>query len=201
MNAGKYGPCSTSPISHPSPHHHMAEHSRNAKPAATVSGENWEGRDISAAIYTSVAFADLDLTEVTNTGAVFTDCTFRGARFNVSVHTDAAFVNCTFANCTFFDTQFTDCKFVGSTFERCTYDLMRVTGGNWSFAGLRAADLRTATFSGTRLREADLSAARCEGSSLRDVDLAAPVVHPSKQVLQNPMGAHRTKAGGGFARL
>ena len=138
----------------------------------TVAGENWDGRDISGETHTRIAFMDLDLTEVVNTGAVFTDCTFQRARFNVSKHQDAAFINCTFTACSFFDTTFTECKLVGSKFDRCTYDLMRVVGGNWSFVGLSGADLRKATFRETRLREADLAGVKCQGASLRDVDLS-----------------------------
>ncbi len=49
---------------------------------STVAGEDWYGRDISGQQFTRVAFVDLDLTEVTNIGAVFTECLFRRAKFN-----------------------------------------------------------------------------------------------------------------------
>ena len=147
------------------------------KPESTISGEDWDGRNISGQIFTRVLFADVDLTEVTNDGATFSECTFRRVQFNVSMHRDAAFINCIFSNCSFFDTQFTECKFVGSMFERCTYDLMKVTGGNWSFVGLPGADLRKATFRDIRMLDADLTGARCQGASILDVDLTGASLH------------------------
>lgn len=143
----------------------------------TVDGADWEGRDLSGEQHARVAFLDVDLTDATDTGAAFTECTFRGARFNGSTHTDAAFLNCTFVGCSFFGARFTDCKLVGSTFERCTFDRLTVAGGNWSHVALPGADLRTASFRGTRLREADLTGARCQGASLRDLDLAGATLH------------------------
>ncbi len=139
---------------------------------SVLSKEDWDSRDISGQTFVRVMLADIDMTEAINNGASFTKCTFQRVQFNVSVHRDAAFTNCTFANCSFFDTQFIECKFVGSKFERCTYDLMKVSGGNWSFVGLVGADLRKATFRDTRMREADLSGVRCQGGSILDVDLA-----------------------------
>jgi uncharacterized protein YjbI with pentapeptide repeats len=153
----------------------MAERKHGARVPetdSTITGASWYGMDISGQAHTRVLFVDLDLTEVEEEGAVFTDCTFRRARFNLSVHTNAAFVNCTFLNCNFFNARFRECKFVGSTFDRCTFDVMKVEGGNWSFVGLPAADLRSASFSGVRMRDADLTGLRCEGSSLRDVDMS-----------------------------
>ena len=143
----------------------------------TVRSSDWSGEDISGQSHSAVLFVDLDLTEAENTAASFEDCTFRGARFNVSIHRDAAFVNCTFSGCSFYNTQFTDCKFVGSVFDRCSFEGTVITGGNWSFVGLRGADLRTAEIRGVRLREADLSTARCQGSTLRDSDLSAATFH------------------------
>ena len=146
----------------------------------TVAGADWYGRDVSGESHTRITFVDLDLTEAQNRGATFTECVFRRAQFNVSVHVDAAFVNCTFVNCSFFDARFTDCKFVGSMFDRCTYDVMQVAGGNWSHVGMPGADLRRASFRGTRLREADLTGVRLQGSSVRDVDLSGAWLHGAK---------------------
>jgi fluoroquinolone resistance protein len=147
---------------------------------STVAGEDWYARDISDECHTRIAFVDLDLTEVVERGAVFTECTFNRAKFNCSKHDEAAFVNCTFRNCSFFEAHFTDCKFVGSMFDRCTYDLMAVSGGNWSHVALPGADLRKASFRGVRMRESDLTGARCEGSSLRDLDLSGALLHGAK---------------------
>ena len=144
---------------------------------STVAGADWSGQAISRQNHTRVLFADMDMTETRNSGAVFTECWFRRARFNVSVHDSAAFVNCTFTACKFYDTTFTDCKFIGSTFDGCTFEIMKVVGGNWSFVGLPEADLRTASFRNTRLREADLTGARCQGASLRDVDLSGALLN------------------------
>jgi fluoroquinolone resistance protein len=158
----------------------MAERKQGAKAPeteSTVTGADWYGQDISGQNHARVLFVDLDLTEVENNGAVFTECTFRRARFNVSAHVGAAFVNCTFANCNFYDASFTDCKLVGSVFDRCTFDVMKVSGGNWSFVGLPGADLRTASFARVNLREADLTRARFEGAPLRDVDLSGASLH------------------------
>ncbi|HEX5871551.1 MAG TPA: pentapeptide repeat-containing protein [Longimicrobium sp.] len=158
----------------------MAERKHGAKAPATtrtVSGADWYGQDISGQTHEKILFVDLDLTEVENTGAVFNECTFRRAKFNVSTHKDAAFVNCTFAGCTFYNTRFTECKFLGSMFDRCTYDVMKVEGGNWSFVGMPGADLRNASFRGTRLREADLTGVRLQGTTVRDADLGGASLH------------------------
>ena len=72
----------------------------------TISGADWYGTDISGQSHTRVKFVDLDMTEITNNGAVFTECTFRNTRFNASIHTDSAFLNCTFSGCNFFDATF-----------------------------------------------------------------------------------------------
>lgn len=155
----------------------QSRHEESPETTTTVTASDWSGEDISGQKHVGVLFVDPDLTESENTGASFEDCTFRGARFNVSIHRDAAFVNCTFSGCSFYNAQFTDCKFVGSVFARCSFDGTVITGGNWSFVGLRGADLRTALLRGVRLREADLSTARCQGSSLRDTDLSAASLH------------------------
>lgn len=144
---------------------------------STISGADWYGKEIERQLHESTLFVDLDLTEARNVASVFNACTFRRARFDTSAHQDAAFVNCTFLSCNFFDSTFTDCKFVGSMFDGCQFDNMRVVNGDWSFVGLPGADLRRATFSGTRLREADLTGARCEGSSIRDADLSGAWLH------------------------
>lgn len=143
---------------------------------STLTGADWYGRTIEGETHSRVLFVDLDMTDVVNAGAVFTDCTFRAVRFNASRHTDAAFLNCTFTGCTLFDASFTDCKLLGSTFDRCTFDLMRVSGGNWSMTGLAGADLRRATIAGARLRDADLRRAKCRGASMCDVDLAGALL-------------------------
>lgn len=134
---------------------------------------SWDGQDISGQQHTRVEFADIDLTEAKNNGTVFTECVFQRCRFNVSEHRDAAFVNCTFKSCSFFDTKFVECKFVGSIFERCTYDLMQITGGNWSHVSMPKADLGKAVLRGVRLREADFDGVRAVEGSIRDCDLSA----------------------------
>lgn len=139
----------------------------------TVAGEDWYGKVASGETHERVLFQDMDLTEASLTGMVFSECTFRRVQFNCSSHQDGAFVNCTFANCSFFETTFVGCKLMGSTFDRCTFDLMRVSGGNWSHVGLPGADLRKATFEDVKLREADLTGARCQGASVRDCDLSS----------------------------
>src|SRR6185437_16722330 len=117
-----------------------------------IRGEDWYARDLVKDEYTQVAFLDVDMTELSSTGAVFTDCTFTNVRFNVSKHTESAFVNCTFSRCNFFDASFIRCKLTGSVFDGCSFDLMDVDGGNWSFVGLTSAKLSGTTFHGVRLR-------------------------------------------------
>jgi uncharacterized protein YjbI with pentapeptide repeats len=147
---------------------------RTAPPtSSSVRGEDWYAEDLNGRTEAQVAYVDVDMSETTSaSGAVFTDCTFRGVRFNVCSHSGAAFTNCTFSGCVFFGATFTDCKFVGSMFDRCTFDQLTVRGGDWSFAGLPGADLRTATFEDVRMREADLTGARCDGATLRRIDLS-----------------------------
>jgi fluoroquinolone resistance protein len=153
-------------------------HGVPASPTETeVRGADWYGEDLSGQEHVRVAFVGVDLSEATDEGAVFTECTFRDCRFNLSRHTDAAFLNCTFTGCSFFDARLTDCKFVGSTFDRCTFDLLAVTGGDWSFVGLPGADLTRATFDGARMREADLTGLRAAGATLRRLDLSAAELH------------------------
>lgn len=144
-----------------------------AKTVNTVENADWYARELSGETHDRVLFTDLDLTEAKLQGMTFNECVFRRAQFNCSVHRDGAFVNCTFTNCSFFETSFTECKLLGSTFDRCTFDLMRVTGGNWSHAGLAGADFRKVSMEGVRLREADLTGARCQGAVLRECDLTS----------------------------
>lgn len=115
---------------------------RAAETTSEVRGEDWGGQDLSGRRFESVLFVDVDLSEVIASGAVFTDCTLRGVRLNVSRWTQTAFTGCTFVRCNLFDAAFTDCKLVGSSFEGCALDLLKVSGGDWSYAGLAAADLR-----------------------------------------------------------
>lgn len=153
----------------------MADGARGrAAPGTTgeVRSEDWGGQDLSGQRFEAVLLVDVDLSEVTATGAAFTDCTFRGARLNVSAWTQSAFTGCTFVRCNLFDARFTDCKLVGSTFESCSLDLLRVSGGDWSYVGLSGADLRSATLDGLRMREADLRGARLQAATLTDCDLS-----------------------------
>lgn len=143
----------------------------------TISGANWDGREIEREHHERTLFVDLDLTDAQNVGSTFNECTFRRSRFNSSTHHSAAFVNCTFVSCNFFDSKFTECKLVGSMFDGCQFDSMQVLNGDWSFVGLPGADLRRASFRGTRLREADLTGARCQTGCIRDADLSGAWLH------------------------
>ena len=111
--------------------------------------EDWGGRALSQETFTGESFVECDLSEVVTEGCVFDHCTFRGVRFNVSVHTSSAFINCTFSRCAFFDASFTGCKLVGSTFDSCSLDLLKVTGGDWSFVTLTGAPSSAAPASRT----------------------------------------------------
>jgi uncharacterized protein YjbI with pentapeptide repeats len=61
---------------------------------------------------------------------------------------------------------------VGGQFDDCTFDLLDVTGGDWSFIGLPGADLRRATFTKTRLHDADFTGTRCQGTKFLGCDLS-----------------------------
>ncbi len=145
-----------------------------------IRDEDWYGRDLSDQRLTRHTFYDTDWTEVENDGGIFDACTFSGVRFNASRHTGAAFTNCTFKRCTFFDTRFEQCKVVGSLFQQCTFNLLQVSGGDWSFVALPGADLRGAVVEGVRMREADLAGARLEGATVVNVDLSGAALHGAK---------------------
>jgi fluoroquinolone resistance protein len=137
-----------------------------------VRGADWYGKDLSGVVHERVLFQDLDLTEATGQGARFVDCTFGNSTFACVVLDDPSFENCTFARCSFFDAEFRGSKFLGAMFDECKFDQLRVVGGDWSFTGLPAADLRYAKFVEVRMREADLTGARCRGSVLTNCDLS-----------------------------
>ena len=138
-----------------------------------VVGEDWYGLDLSGRTASQVHHSGVDLTETTSdSGLTFDECAFFDCEFNASVHTGAAFVNCAFTGCSFFGARFVECKFVGSKFDRCTYDQLVVERGDWSFTGLPAADLHSASFSDVRMREADLNGARFDGATVVGVDLS-----------------------------
>ena len=142
------------------------------KPWPLFVAEDWGGRLVEGERFEGLSFTEDDLSEVVTKGAVFDACTFRGVRFNVSSHERSAFTNCTFVRCGFFDATFTGCKLTGSRFEECTFDLLKVVEGEWSFVGLRRADLRSATFTDVRMREADLGGVRAAKAVLTGLDLS-----------------------------
>ncbi len=144
---------------------------------AEVRHQDWGGDELGQTTYTRVLFVEVDLSEAVTDGTVFDECTFRGVRFNVSKHRSSAFVNCTFSRCSFFDASFTGCKLVGSRFEECALDLLKVSGGDWSFVSLRGADLGRASFEGVRLREADLGGASAVNGTLTGLDLSGAVLY------------------------
>jgi fluoroquinolone resistance protein len=147
--------------------------SPTAPTTSTVSGEDLYGEDLTGRVESRVLYRDVDLTESTSTsGLVFDECVFRDVRFNASSHAGAAFTNCTFHTCTFFGAEFADCKLVGAMFDRCTLERLTVTRGDWSFAGLPGADLRSASFTEVRMREIDLVGVRGDGMTLRRCDLS-----------------------------
>lgn len=151
----------------------MAEPGREVAPDSEVRHEDWGGEQLLQRTYTRVAFVEVDLSEVVTEGALFEECVFQGVRFNVSEHRASAFVNCVFTRCSFFDAAFSGCKLVGSRFEDCAFDLLKVEGGDWSFAVLRGARLGSASFTDVRMREADLQGVKAVGGTLRGVDLSA----------------------------
>lgn len=139
---------------------------------STIKDGDWSGEDVSDEIHERVLFQDPDFSEATGHCTQFTDCTFRSGTFDAARFSDGAFENCTFVRCSFFGTEFTECKFIGTVFNDCDLAQLRVTGGNWSFVGLPAADLRRASFDGARMREVDLTGALCAGGVLTNCDLS-----------------------------
>lgn len=139
---------------------------------STVRHEDWGGAVLDGTTASRTEFVDVDMSEVATRRVVYEECAFRDVRFNASTHEASAFLNCTFTNCNFFDASFTACKLVGSVFERCSTRLLRVVGGDWSFVGLRGADLRSVVLDGVRMREADLTGARFDGATVTAVDLS-----------------------------
>lgn len=122
---------------------------------AEIRHQDWDGRDLSGETHTRVAFADMDMTETTNVGAVFDRCTFRDVLFNASTHTDAAFINCSFTGSNFFD----------ATFEGVRMREADLTGARLDGATVRGVDLSGASLHGAKLSGCDL-----RGSDLSSVD-------------------------------
>lgn len=149
-----------------------------ASTEATVSGEDWYGRDLSGMVAERIAYLRVDMSETTSTsGAVFNECAFRDVDFNAAIHVGTAFLNCTFTGCSFFGASFSECKLLGSMFDRCRFGTITVSGGDWSFVGLPGADLGKSSFDGVRLREADLTGVRARGGSVRHCDLSSALLH------------------------
>ncbi|WP_375478836.1 pentapeptide repeat-containing protein [uncultured Jatrophihabitans sp.] len=143
-----------------------------------VADEDWSLDDLSGRVHAGVEFIRVDMAESTSDGGLaFENCTFRQVAFDLAEHTSAAFVNCVFVGCRFVGTVLRDCKLVGSSFERCDLGRTTVTGGDWSFAMLRAADLRTARFSDVRMRECDLRGIDARGGFLRSCRTEAAQWH------------------------
>lgn len=143
----------------------------------TVLDRDWTVNEVVGATYERTLFVDVDMADLLNRGSTFRECVFRGVEFNASTHTEAAFLNCTFVRCEFFDATFTDCKLVGSVFDGGSFDVLRVSGGDWSFVGLPGADLRRASFTGLRMNDVDLTGAKCAGAAFTEVDLSDAWVH------------------------
>lgn len=137
----------------------------------TVRDEDWDAI-AGETRHAGLTFVDVDLCEATLAGVEFDRCVFRNVRFNCAAMTDSAWVNCTFTACNFFDARIERCKLVGSTFDRCEFELLEVSGGDWSFVSLPGAALGSTSFTGVRMREVDLSGAQCQGTVLRDADLS-----------------------------
>lgn len=133
---------------------------------------DWFEADLTGVTHERVLFQDLDMTDSTGTGARFVDCTFRGAELDRCDLEAVSFENCTFVRCSLLAARFVGCKFVGSSFDTAAAERMTVEGGDWSFVGLPAADLRRARLDGVRMREADLTGAKLDRAVLTNCDLA-----------------------------
>ena len=115
-----------------------------------------------------------------------------GMVFGAGWHTDSAFLRCTFTNCNLFEAEFIGCKMVGSSFHATALRPLRVTGGDWSFAGLAGADLRGITVRDVRMREVDLTAAKCDNAVLAGVDLSGAQLHSASFMKSDLRGSDLT---------
>lgn len=93
-------------------------------------------------------FRDADLVEWTTRGEQFVEADFSGADLASSVHEGSQFLRCTFDRTRLFGATFRACRLSGSVFQRCVLRPLTVEGGDWSYASLRAADLRHVSFAG-----------------------------------------------------
>jgi fluoroquinolone resistance protein len=154
--------------------------------------EDWYGEHLTERAYARCTFSQVDLTESITQGCVFTECTFDNVSLNSSRHTDSAFLRCTFTNCNLFEAEFIGCKMVGSSFHATALRPLRVTGGDWSFAGLAGADLRGITVRDVRMREVDLTAAKCDNAVLAGVDLSGAQLHSASFMKSDLRGSDLT---------
>lgn len=117
-----------------------------------------------------------DLREVVTHGVIFEECNFSGASLNASQHHASGFLNCRMRGVNLFDAGFYACKMVGSVFEEVRWALGVIEGGDWSYTGLRYADLSELRLDGINLVEADLAYADLRGCTLRDSNLSRAIL-------------------------
>ncbi len=144
----------------------MAEHVE--KDLARI---DWDDRELVGEQFLRCRFDDASLREVVTRNCVFEDCDFSGVRLSSSTHVRTAFLGCRFRRTELFNATLEECKLTGSSFLDCSLRPMSVLGGDWSYVGLRGADLRKADLRRLRLREADLGDADLRKADLRDCDL------------------------------
>ncbi len=156
----------------------------------TITGEDWYGTDLGAVHHVGVTFIDVDLTEVSTSGALFDSCVFRACRFNASTHVLSAVGGCTFDGVNVFDATFEGCKLTGSELRRCTTRPMKISDGVWQGISARGADLGRLDLSDCDLRDADLSMASLAGSDLRGAHLEGALLRSADLSDTDLRGAH-----------
>ncbi len=149
---------------------------REAGPGSRVVDEAWDGEDLSGREFREVAFVDVDFTDARGSGVIFDACTFTDCRLSGVRFTGSQLTNCSLRATSLFDAELSDCKLLGSNLDHVRAELLRVSGGDWSFVSLREAALREARLEDVRLSEADLTGARLDQSSVRRCDLSSAVL-------------------------
>lgn len=134
-------------------------------------GVDWYGMELGDGRYVRCRFFDADLTEARTQNAIFEECDFSGARLNASRHRTSAFLRCTFSRASLFDATLDGCKLTGSEFASTRLRPLTVHGGDWSYVGLRGADLAGLDLSAVNLAYADLTEADLRKTVLRDANL------------------------------
>lgn len=139
---------------------------------ADLARVDWELDELRGRRFAQCRFDDAQLLELRTTDCEFVECDFSGAVLGSSVHERTAFLRCRFRRTQLFDASFLGCKLTGSHFAGCALRPLTVDGGDWSYVGMRGAELAGVDFAGVRLREADFTDADLSRTSFAGADLS-----------------------------